>query len=69
MKTWQGFKTGAIYGQRQEREISLVIYLIAIFIALFEPMISCALYATVALIWFMPDRRIEKAMHNELEEE
>jgi uncharacterized membrane protein len=39
---------------------SLVIYAIAVPTAFFFPMISLALYVTVALIWLVPDRRIER---------
>ena len=40
--------------------ISPIIYLTAIALAFFMPILSCVLYAVVALIWLMPDRRIEK---------
>ena len=42
-------------------KISVVIYAIAIPIAFVEWWISCALYVLVAAIWFIPDRRIERA--------
>jgi uncharacterized membrane protein len=51
--------TGAI-GKDFKGKLSLLLYGIAIWIAFREPMISCALYATVAVIWFVPDSRIEK---------
>jgi uncharacterized membrane protein len=41
---------------------SMVIYALAIPIAFLEPHIACALYAIVALIWFIPDRRIERVV-------
>jgi len=28
-------------------------------LAFFAPIVSCALYAVVAALWFIPDRRIE----------
>jgi uncharacterized membrane protein len=40
--------------------ISLVIYLLAVGTALAMPRLACLLYAVVAIIWFVPDRRIEK---------
>lgn len=39
---------------------SLVIYSAAIGIAFFSPWVSCGLYVVVALIWFIPDQRIEQ---------
>jgi uncharacterized membrane protein len=42
--------------------VSPLLYLIAIPAAFVNPAISGALYVTVALIWFVPDRRIVRAM-------
>jgi uncharacterized membrane protein len=42
--------------------ISLVIYISAIFVACKVPWIAEALYVTVAIIWLVPDRRIEKVL-------
>lgn len=38
---------------------SLFLYLTAIVFAFFFPWVSYALYAGVAIVWFIPDRRIE----------
>ena len=38
---------------------SLVLYLTGIVLAFFIPWISYALYALVAVVWFIPDRRVE----------
>jgi uncharacterized membrane protein len=43
-------------------KISIVIYMCAIVLAHWIPKLSCALYAAVAMIWLIPDRRIEKAL-------
>ena len=40
--------------------VSPPIYLAAIVLAFFAPTVSCVLYAVVATLWFIPDRRIEK---------
>lgn len=40
--------------------VSPLVYLLAIALAFFAPIVSCALYAIVAALWFIPDRRIEK---------
>ena len=37
----------------------MALYLAGIFLAFVHPLIADALYATVALIWLVPDRRIE----------
>jgi uncharacterized membrane protein len=39
---------------------SLLIYLLAVLIAPRLPWLSCLLYATVAVMWLVPDRRIER---------
>ena len=49
-------------GSDVKGNISLLIYVIAIGVAFFEPLISCGLYCLVAAIWLVPDRRIEKTM-------
>ena len=43
-------------------KISVGIYVIGIGLAFVNPAISCALYASVAIMWLIPDRRIEKAL-------
>jgi uncharacterized membrane protein len=40
--------------------ISIVGYALGIAVAFFNPWLGCALYAAVALAWFIPDKRIEK---------
>lgn len=39
---------------------SILIYAVAVAIAFYCPFLSIALYATVAAMWFAPDRRIER---------
>ena len=43
-------------------KLSLLFYIVAIPMAFVNQSISDALYVAVALIWFIPDRRIEKVM-------
>jgi uncharacterized membrane protein len=40
--------------------LSLVFYTIAIALAFFLPLAAFAVYVLVAIIWLIPDRRIEK---------
>ena len=50
-------------GQRDWKgKLSPAIYLAAIAVAFFVPWLSQLLYAGVALIWLVPDRRIEHAL-------
>ena len=43
-------------------KLSPVLYLIAIAFTFWSPSISQAIYASVALLWLVPDRRIEHAL-------
>jgi uncharacterized membrane protein len=43
-------------------KISVVIYLIAIPLAFVDSRLSCAIYVLVAVMWLIPDRRIEKTL-------
>jgi uncharacterized membrane protein len=49
----------AALGADFKGRISLVIYAVAIALAFFFPVVSCGLYVLVALMWLVPDRRIE----------
>jgi uncharacterized membrane protein len=44
---------------------SMVIYIVAIALTLVNVWLSCALYIVVAIMWFIPDRRIERALPQE----
>ncbi len=43
-------------------KLSPVLYIVAIIATIWSPWISAAIYASVALIWLIPDRRIERAL-------
>jgi uncharacterized membrane protein len=43
--------------------ISLAAYIAAIPIAFIDPRISCGLFVLVALVWFVPEKNIEKALN------
>ncbi len=49
-------------GRDFKGKVSLVICAVAIPLAFKNAWISCALYVLVAVIWFIPDRRIEKTL-------
>ena len=42
--------------------LSLALYIGALVCAPFVPIVSCVIYATVAALWIVPDRRIEKGL-------
>ena len=44
-------------------KISVALYAVAIVTATWQPWLACALYVAVAVIWLVPDRRIEKVLH------
>jgi uncharacterized membrane protein len=46
-------------GMDWKGNMSLVIYAVALGIAFLNSIVACCLYAVVAVIWFIPDRRIE----------
>ncbi|MBW4441548.1 MAG: DUF1211 domain-containing protein [Plectolyngbya sp. WJT66-NPBG17] len=49
-------------GRDFKGKVSLLIYAIAISFALINPLIACGLYVLVAVMWLVPDRRIEKKL-------
>lgn len=55
----------AAIGDDRKGWLSVVLYAVAIPIAFMQTWISAALYAAVALIWLVPDRRIEKHLHEQ----
>ena len=49
-------------GRDEKGKVSVVLYLAAIPLAFIDTRISCAIYVVVAIMWLIPDRRIEKAL-------
>jgi uncharacterized membrane protein len=50
-------------GDDWKGKVSLVLYLVGIVLAFVLPGVSAAIYAAVAMIWLVPDRRIERHTH------
>lgn len=48
-------------GRDSKGKLSAALYLLALVIVAWWPRLSCLLYALVAAIWFVPDRRFERA--------
>ncbi len=59
----------AAIGKDKKGIISLVIYLAAIGLTFLNAWIGLALYALVAALWIIPDRRIEKKLVNKVTNE
>lgn len=49
-------------GRDLKGKISLVIYAVAILLSFINPETACLLYVLVAILWLIPDRRIERAL-------
>ncbi len=49
-------------GRDRKGKLSLLIYVVAILVAFGYPRLACGLYALVAVIWLVPDPRIERAL-------
>lgn len=47
-------------GRDFKGKISIVVYVIAMPLAFIIPWLACLIYALMALVWLIPDRRIEK---------
>jgi uncharacterized membrane protein len=43
--------------------VSLALYVVALAVAFVAPLVACSIYVLVAVIWLVPDRRIERQVH------
>ena len=57
-----GSLLAAAIGKDRKGRLSPVCYLAAIPLAFVSPWVASGLYTFVALIWLIPDRRIERAL-------
>jgi uncharacterized membrane protein len=55
-------RLAAAIGSDTKARVSLLIYAVAIGVSAFSPPIAWALYVVVALVWLVPDRRIERSL-------
>jgi uncharacterized membrane protein len=53
---------GRAVGADRKTVLSVVLYLIAIGVAFWQPWVSAAIYAATAVVWLVPDRRVEKVL-------
>lgn len=49
-------------GRDNKGKLSVALYATAIALAFVQPALACAMYVLVAVIWLVPDRRIEKTL-------
>jgi uncharacterized membrane protein len=49
-------------GSDRKALFSVAIYLLAMLLSLISPWVATSLYVLVAILWFVPDRRIERAV-------
>ena len=52
-------------GRDIKGKVSPLLYVAAIGLAFVHPAIACAIYSLVAIMWFIPDRRIERGVSAE----
>jgi uncharacterized membrane protein len=57
-------KLARVIGSDRKGKFSLVFYAIAIGLSFFKPWIGACIYVGVALMWLIPDRRMEKALES-----
>jgi uncharacterized membrane protein len=55
-------KLSQAVGRDAKGKLSLVLYAAALAVVAWMPWLSCVLYAVVAAIWIVPDRRFEKVV-------
>lgn len=55
-------KIAQAFGKDFKGKVSIAIYAVAIGLSFIVPMVSCILYIVVALIWLVPDKRIERIL-------
>ena len=58
----KGSTLAAAIGKDVKGKISFVIYAVALPLAFVGPWIACVCYVIVAIIWLIPDRRIERKL-------
>lgn len=53
------------FGRDLKGWISPILYVLGIIAAFFQPWLACGFYVAVAVMWFIPDRRIERTIAEE----
>ena len=58
-------KLAQAFGKDRKGKLSILFYVIAVGLAFINPKISLAIYMAVALMWLIPDKRIEHEVLNQ----
>ncbi|HEU5072437.1 MAG TPA: TMEM175 family protein [Verrucomicrobiae bacterium] len=58
-------KLAVAMGRDFKGKLSPILYALAVGLAFVNPILSAIIYILVALIWFIPDRRIERVVHED----
>ena len=53
---------GKVYSKDKRMNLSLLLYFTGVVVSFFSPIISLLIYLGVALMWIVPDPRIEKTL-------
>ena len=57
-----GSQLAQAIGRDRKGRVSVVLYVLALACSFVVPWISVALFVTVAFVWFIPDRRVERVL-------
>ena len=57
-----GSQLAQAIGRDRKGRISLAAYVVALVFSFFAPWVSIALFVIVAIVWFIPDRRVERVI-------
>ncbi len=49
-------------GDDRKGNVSMLIYALSVIMAFYQPLVACAGYVLVSIIWLVPDRRIERVL-------
>ena len=49
-------------GRDFKGKVSVLLYVVAVPMAFINRWVACAIYVLVALVWFVPDKRIERRL-------
>lgn len=55
-------KLAQAVGNSGKEGLSVMVYLAAIIVAFFAPIVSCVLFVGVAIMWLVPDKRVERVL-------
>jgi uncharacterized membrane protein len=57
-------KVGKALNKNNKVKISIILYATGVILSLFQPVLSSIFYVIVAVLWFIPDKRIEKTLQD-----